>query len=644
MKIFIAPLQRAMMAFVFLSSASFIVPVQAEEETWGPNITTGAKIGNQRDLYSVELFSPLKQDDDTLLFSDIRFRTDPGDDWEGNVGFGIRRIYNRDKILGAYGFVDFRQSPSNNKFRQITLGAEYLTETWDFRVNTYLPERGKKLVSHTATASLSGSQVFLENSQNFEKAMPGVDAEVGYKIPTNDIDTRVFVGGYHFWDDDLENVTGLRGRAEVSIENQDRVKYLPEDAIFRVSAETQYDDIRDGNHFAGAEISIPLYSVPKRKSMSGIERRMTNPIVRDIDIVTSPSVTTAPPEAAEANIGGVESSSVYIVEAEDTATFEAAVSALPEDSLIIVANSAPIVVENTIALKANQSVVGAGAEVAVQAGAGPTIGYIANASANSELIRSNALYGSSQPIFTLADAGNHSFRGVTLTNENESVGGTQMMITAGGNTPESVVIDNVSSSSGVQIDITSGSSNVTVTNSEIHGIDLRTRNDSSMVVTIKDNIIDRMSNVARVYSQNITSSLFIEAMNTSTMVVEDISGNIIRDQFSEIGGRAALGAGFLHSSSTPMQVNKMTDNTISRTDEGSWDAGSVLGQGVGGDIIYFSEFHDNSVNNNGSFTAVGSRVNIGQEGFSADEDGFEEANSGMTFGDFDNNVITNDLP
>lgn len=133
-----------------LSSVILVMPAMAQDTTssnkWGGHIELEGKLGNDRDLGEAGIFLPLHQNEESLIFTDIRGRFDNNDSQEYNLGLGYRKIINDDLILGGYGFYDHRRTPNNNEFDQLTLGLEALTQTYEARLNAYLPESDEKFL------------------------------------------------------------------------------------------------------------------------------------------------------------------------------------------------------------------------------------------------------------------------------------------------------------------------------------------------------------------------------------------------------------------------------------------------------------------------------------------------------------------
>ncbi|MBD1996570.1 right-handed parallel beta-helix repeat-containing protein [Leptolyngbya sp. FACHB-541] len=176
----------------------------------------------------------------------IPLRQDPGQnitffvpqlllDNDGNIGGSLllgHRFYSqsRDRIFGSYVAFDSRET-HNNTFHQLGLGLESLGETWDFRINGYLPLGSSRQLADERRfdTGFDISSGFEENllvlssrreqqiNRLYEAALFGLDAEAGVKLAEwdegND-DLRAF-GGVYFYDAiSTDSTLGWRLRLE----------------------------------------------------------------------------------------------------------------------------------------------------------------------------------------------------------------------------------------------------------------------------------------------------------------------------------------------------------------------------------------------------------------------------------------------
>ncbi len=281
---------------------------------WQGYIEFMGKPGTARSIGQSDLFVPLVQDENDMTFFNLRGQLDDDDNDEFNLGLGHRHMF-EEWIIGGYGYYDRRFLESGNEFYQATFGLEALSETWDFRANGYIPEsewsssgnEGKLVESLSGISGggrsvvRAGGQINVAIDENmsevFERSLPGLDLEVGVRLPVEKFtgldlleDTRLYVSGYHFMGSgDFESVTGPRLRLETRLHD---IPGLGSGSRLLLGVETQYDELRGNQTFGLVSVRIPFGGwTPNRPPLKGLERRMMEPVVRDIDVVTS--TTTA---------------------------------------------------------------------------------------------------------------------------------------------------------------------------------------------------------------------------------------------------------------------------------------------------------------------------------------------------------------
>lgn len=305
-----------------------VSPCFAEEQSkWDGYIEFMGKPGTTRSVGQSDLFAPIRQDENDLTFFNIRGQLDNEDNSEYNLGIGHRHLF-PEFILGAYGYYDHRFADSGNQFDQLTLGFDVLSHNFDFRINGYLPlteiqQDSYKNVSTNMEQSQSISMIETIESQIVansptvtitqttteqtdtritevtstseikEKILAGFDGEVGYRIPFSGLfeDTRIYAGGYHFiGNHEFDSVSGPRVRLESRIHD---LPFLGNGSRLMLGVESQYDDPRGSQTFGLVQLRIPFDIIKDKKQnfdkLKGLQRRMVDPIVRDIDAVTSSS-------------------------------------------------------------------------------------------------------------------------------------------------------------------------------------------------------------------------------------------------------------------------------------------------------------------------------------------------------------------
>jgi hypothetical protein len=324
----------AAIACCFLSATA-----AAQAPKWGPHLDVEAKPGTKRSLGEADLFVPLAQDARTLWFGNLRGRFDDDSNREGNLGVGVRRMYEGGRNFGGYGYLDRRKTENGNYFSQATLGAEALGRDWDLRANAYLPYGDKvRDLGTTNTASVSASTVLVSSVTTEERALKGFDAEVGWRVPLFDADAptqlRVYAGGYRFKDDAV-SLSGPRVRVELTMAE---VSWLWQRAQLMLGAEAQDDNVRGGQTYASLRLRIPLGGKAERPRLNWQERRMTAPVVRDVDIV-APVVTRAPVVETATVLADGRAFSVLNSETTAGAALPGAVAAAGANSVVILSGT-----------------------------------------------------------------------------------------------------------------------------------------------------------------------------------------------------------------------------------------------------------------------------------------------------------------
>jgi len=327
---------------------------QDSPDKWGGFLDLEAKPGTARHLGEADLFVPLAQDERNLLFANVKARLDDNDSKEGNFGAGVRHMHTSGWNLGAYGYFDRRITGNDNLFNQLTFGAEALGEDFEFRVNSYWPIGKKvKFVDSLNTADLSGTSVTFRGGE--EHALQGFDAEIGWRVPAfaagGPLDIRLYAGGYTFDDDTVDAVTGPRLRAELIAYE---MPGLWEGARVTLGAEWQTDEPRGSQGFLSARLRIPLQPEKERsRKLTAQERRMTAPVVRDVDIVAQAG-TFGAPETATQTAGGT---AFTVIDSASTAgnDLDAAVAAAGANSTVILSGTFQVTGANTVSLSNGQS-------------------------------------------------------------------------------------------------------------------------------------------------------------------------------------------------------------------------------------------------------------------------------------------------
>lgn len=383
----------------------------ASEHKWEPHIDLEGKLGSKRSLGEADLFVPLWQNAETLFFGSLRGRIDDDNGREGNYGIALRHMLDNGWNLGGYTYYDHRKSPFGNRFNQVTVGMEALSLDWDFRVNTYIPVgRTKRNEDTYSRVEFSGSTISYRAGE--ERALDGFDAEIGWRVPFFDADAdqqlRVYVGGYRFTDSKVDTVSGPRGRIDYTIS---KLPYLWEGSRLTLAAEIQHDDPRGTQSFASLRLRIPLGGKSSNSSnrLNAMERRMADPIIRDIDVVTQAGTFGT----AEKITRSADGNNLKLVSSDTilSADLASTIASAGTNSTVVL-NGSFADVNSRLDVQNGQTIMGAG-NLDVKTPSGRTVTITTPGASLSGAGGTPALAGSPNHIFNMAD--NSRLVGVTVS-------------------------------------------------------------------------------------------------------------------------------------------------------------------------------------------------------------------------------------
>lgn len=313
-------------------------------------LTLGVRTGEDEVEGFGDVLIPAVLLDSGLIFVNPRYSRSDYDEEEVNIGVGYRHLVpNRNMILGANAYYDYRHTANGGDFHQLGLGLECLTEWVDARFNYYLPEdKTEKVREWSESSSSESSSSWFEwdapygtgNSivqegvrktrttrttttyyyEQFEEALEGFDCEVGVKLPIPVVeeyaDVKVFGGYYHynssFGGDDPK---GAKGRLEI--------RAVP--SLYLDAEVFENDDLYGTDYFLGARVSMPFemdgagitegFSLKKRDMP--FYTRLGEMVMRDLHVITELSQVT---ENTEQRTTVVESSTDESDRSETLAT------------------------------------------------------------------------------------------------------------------------------------------------------------------------------------------------------------------------------------------------------------------------------------------------------------------------------------
>lgn len=277
--------------YIFLLCSCSVCPVFADESV-ERRAEVNTRLGSERSVTLMEIWAPLLQEQDRVLYGDVRIMGDDAENREGNLGIGYRRVVEDtvlgEGVVGVHGWVDRRTTARGNTFYQATAGGEWLGKNVDVRANVYLPlsEEKEALTPNVGRTNpyMAGTRIYVDTiGSTLEEPQTGMDAEFGVRLPfleeyTDNV--RAYGGGYSFDGPHTPTVVGWRTRVAADITKN-----------IQVGARFQKDGERGAQGFLEATIRFPF---DKKKSFreDGIRARLDESPERDIDIVTGEVVDT----------------------------------------------------------------------------------------------------------------------------------------------------------------------------------------------------------------------------------------------------------------------------------------------------------------------------------------------------------------
>jgi hypothetical protein len=252
------------------------------------------RYGTERSILMTDFWAPLAQDEDGVLYADVRLMGDDHDNREGNFGIGYRTITTAPVlgkgVVGVNGWFDRRITENDSHFHQITMGAEWRGEALDVLANGYIPlsdERRFTIPNEDPQgAGFSGTGIVVDTDGTaIEEPQAGFDLEIGWElgqsigmIREHTDAVRVYGGGYYFDGANTDETAGWRTRIAADI--------TPD---LQVGARFQRDDERGSQGFIEATVRLP-FGHKKSYRKEGLKARLDDAPERDIDIVTAQSV------------------------------------------------------------------------------------------------------------------------------------------------------------------------------------------------------------------------------------------------------------------------------------------------------------------------------------------------------------------
>ena len=343
----------------------------AQNDLWRSYAEFDGRAGGQATQGQANLFVPVLQDCNSLLFLDARRSVDDLSGTGGSWGLAYRKMLLPEEwIFGVNVFFDVKDTEHDNSFDQGGFGLELLDVNHGFRFNAYIPDGDVHSASGLDGAFLENGNLVVRPGQ--EASYYGVDFEAEKLIWMRDggeshIDVELWAsaGVFHFDNnnDRFEAMTGPRIRTELRLFDLAR---LGRDSRLVFAGQYEHDAVRGSQGTGIINIRIPFGPGGGNcnPALGCLNRRMVAPIVRNSTIITNAGAFGAN-EAAQLASTGQAISQAIVVDA-NTAGIAAAIAGAGADSLVVVDGSAGTLLPGgSLVTNPGQVLVGGGSGVAV---------------------------------------------------------------------------------------------------------------------------------------------------------------------------------------------------------------------------------------------------------------------------------------
>jgi hypothetical protein len=214
-----------------------------------------------------------------------------------NVGYRWLNPENS-QLFGLHTGYSQQRSDLNHTFQQVSAGAEFRTIDWHAYGNIYLPiSKAKRETSYDSWQVKPANDAFgfynVMTTQGMEKALQGVDANIGYTF-WNAFNARLYVGGYRYSASDVRTVAGPRVQFMFDFYNAfDRYQHSSFPSKITFNALFQDDRVHRNNWYAGITFSFTL---GKQQALSGLRQYM------QVEAPQNPEIMFRPNDTASASV------------------------------------------------------------------------------------------------------------------------------------------------------------------------------------------------------------------------------------------------------------------------------------------------------------------------------------------------------
>ncbi len=223
-------------------------------------------------IINLELFSPVWQHSDNMIFTNLKSYHLKNQGYMGGAYFGYRHLaQNNQAIYGIYSSFDYQKEDAST-FKQITIGLEHWANDWFIGVNFYKPIGNTKIYNSPTKDS-------------YLISLAGLDTQIGKEFRLNHAKFSCYLVGYYYsYPDETKPVYGAKIRASyewiISHKNQ------PISNI-RLNNEVRYDRLRGKCFILGIQLRL---SLPQNNLPNDVTQHMLDPIYRDSSLIFTQNI------------------------------------------------------------------------------------------------------------------------------------------------------------------------------------------------------------------------------------------------------------------------------------------------------------------------------------------------------------------
>ena len=216
----------------------------------------------------------LKEDKsrDGLAFLHTKYTGSLSNDSTWNTGLGLRHLIGEELLAGVNGYWDYRTTNYSTAHSRFGLGGELFWKTLSLSNNWYIAGTGTKTIN-------------INNTDYYERVVPGWDFELGYRLPSNP-NIAFFARGFRWDYRNRNDNTGVQGKVTYQMTPHVRLDSWISNEVpanqTQTNGELDYDDIAIGLNFTLTANPV-IYKANNVKQM--LQQQMVKPVSRRYDVL-----------------------------------------------------------------------------------------------------------------------------------------------------------------------------------------------------------------------------------------------------------------------------------------------------------------------------------------------------------------------